>query len=357
MKHSRTHAATPSRKQDHVLLTVHKDVAFKSKRTGLEQWELVHNALPELNFDEISTETTFLSKKMSFPFIISSMTGGYTDARRINKNLAEVCEEHRIAMGVGSERQALENSAFHSSYSIVREAAPSIPIIGNIGAAEVARMNDISPVQKLIELIRADAFAVHLNPLQEFLQPEGNTNFRGVLAGIERLVRGLSIPVIVKEIGAGISKNVAERLLNIGVSIIDIAGAGGTSWAGVEILRREDKSSTERLSEQFWDWGIPTADALLEAASLKSARGGFPSLVLIASGGITNGIETAKALALGADAVASARPMMRQLFAGGKKMLSNHLHQWQKELQGVMFLTGARTIEELHHVQIIRRNI
>ncbi len=354
MKHSRTHAATPSRKQDHVLLTVHKDVAFKSKRTGLERWEFVHNALPELNFDEISTETIFLSKKLSFPFIISSMTGGYADARRINKNLAEVCEEHRIAMGVGSERQALENSTFHSSYSIVREVAPSIPIIGNIGAAEVARMNDISPAQKLVELIRADAFAVHLNPLQEFLQPEGNTNFRGVLAGIERLVRGFPIPVIVKEIGAGISKKVAERLLNIGVSIIDIAGAGGTSWAGVEILRREDKNSAEQLSEQFWDWGIPTADALLEVASLKRT---FPSLVLIASGGIMNGIEAAKALALGADAVASARPMMRQLFAGGKKMLSNHLHQWRKELQGVMFLTGARTIEELHHVQIIRRNI
>lgn len=353
MKHAHTHAATPSRKKDHVLLTVQKDVAFKSKRTGLEQWEFVHNALPELNFSEISTETTFLSKKLSFPFIISSMTGGYADARRINKNLAEVCEEHRIAMGVGSERQALENSAFHSSYSIVREVAPSILIIGNIGAAEVARMNDISPAQKLIELIRADAFAVHLNPLQEFLQPEGNTNFRGVLAGIEKLVRGLSIPVIVKEIGAGISKNVAERLLNIGVSIIDIAGAGGTSWAGVEILRRKNKNSTEQLSEQFWDWGIPTADALLEVASLKRSS---PSLVLIASGGITNGIEAAKALALGADVTASARPMMRQLFAGGKKMLSNHLHQWRKELQGVMFLTGAKTVEELHHVQMTRRH-
>jgi isopentenyl-diphosphate delta-isomerase len=370
MKHSRTHAETPSRKQDHVLLTVHEDVAFRTKRTGFEQWEFVHNALPELNFDEISTETTFLSKKLSFPFIISSMTGGYADARRINKNLAEVCEEHRVAMGVGSERQALENPAFHSSYSIVREAAPSIPIIGNIGAAEVARMNDIAPAQRLVELIRADAFAVHLNPLQEFLQPEGNTNFRGVLTGIERLVRGLSIPVIVKEIGAGISKSVAQRLLNIGVSIIDIAGAGGTSWAGVEILRRKkikhaasgaksgstvsDKNLTQRLSEQFWDWGIPTAEALVNTASLKTS---FPSLVLIASGGITNGVETAKAIALGADITASARPMMQQLFTGGKKLLSQHLDQWRREVQGVMFLTGARTIEELHSVQIIHRHI
>ena len=241
MKQSRAKSKTSSRKKDHVLLTVNRDVAFRGKTTGFEHWEFIHNALPEINLSDISTETVFLSKRISFPFMISCMTGGYADAKRINKNLAEVCEEHGVAMGVGSQRQALEDTTYHSSFSIAREAAPTIPIVGNIGAAEVAKLTDASAVQRLADLVRADAFAVHLNPLQEFLQPEGSPAFRNVLRGIETLVRGLSIPVIVKEIGAGISKDVAQRLIGVGVSIIDVAGAGGTSWAGVEILRRKEK--------------------------------------------------------------------------------------------------------------------
>ena len=216
MKQSQVKSKTSSRKKDHVLLTVNRDVTFRGKSTGFEKWEFVHNALPEINFSDISTETIFLSKRISFPFMISCMTGGYADAKRINKNLAEVCEEHGVAMGVGSQRQALEDTTYHSSFSVAREAAPTIPIIGNIGAAEIAKLTDASPVQRLVDLVRADAFAVHLNPLQEFLQPEGNANFRGVLRGIEMLVRGLSIPVIVKEIGAGISKDVAQRLIGVG---------------------------------------------------------------------------------------------------------------------------------------------
>ena len=181
MKQSQVKSKTSSRKKDHVLLTVNRDVAFRAKSTGFENWDFVHNALPEINFSDVSTETVFLSKRLSFPFMISCMTGGYADAKRINKNLAEVCEEHRVAMGVGSQRQALEDTTYHSSFSVAREAAPTIPIIGNIGAAEVAKLTDASPVQRLADLVRADAFAVHLNPLQEFLQPEGNANFRGVL--------------------------------------------------------------------------------------------------------------------------------------------------------------------------------
>jgi isopentenyl-diphosphate delta-isomerase len=211
-------------------------------------------------------------------------------------------------MGVGSQRQAIENAEYHASFSVVRHAAPGIPIIGNIGAAEVARMRDASVVQRLVDLIGADAFAVHLNPLQELLQPEGSTNFRGVLAGIEMLVDQLRIPVIVKEIGAGISAGTARRLLEAGVRIIDVAGAGGTSWAGVEILR----SGTAASSDPFWDWGIPTADAITDIAKLKDASG---TMSIIASGGITNGVECAKAIALGADMTAAARPLLQRLMA------------------------------------------
>ncbi len=327
MKQSQVKSKTSSRKKDHVLLTVNRDVAFRGKSTGFEHWEFVHNALPEINFSDISTETMFLSKRLSFPFMISCMTGGYADAKRINKNLAEVCEEHGVAMGVGSQRQALEDTTYHSSFSVAREAAPTIPIVGNIGAAEVAKLADASPVQRLADLIRADAFAVHLNPLQEFLQPEGNANFRGVLRGIETLVRGLSIPVIVKEIGAGISKDVAQRLISAGVGIIDVAGAGGTSWAGVEILRRKER----HVNDLFWDWGIPTSEALRQVASLKTSS---PGLSLIASGGMTNGLEAAKAFALGADMIAAARPMLQVLMASGKKGLSGCLDRWMNEFKG-----------------------
>lgn len=187
---------TSSRKQQHVEITLSKDVSFRSKTSGFERWEFLHNALPELNFSELDTSVTFLSKRLSLPFIISSMTGGYEDAARINRGLAEVCAEKQLAMGVGSQRQAIENSTFHRTFSIVREVAHDIPIFGNVGAAEVARMKDASSVLRLIDLVRADGFAVHLNSVQEFLQPEGNTNFRGVLKGIEMLVKHLPIPVI-----------------------------------------------------------------------------------------------------------------------------------------------------------------
>jgi isopentenyl-diphosphate delta-isomerase len=348
---------TTSRKRDHVLLTVNKDVSFIEKTAGFERWEFVHNALPEINLSDVDTATTFLNKKISFPLMISCMTGGYKEAERINRELAEVCEEIGLPMGVGSQRQAMEESTFHASFSVVRKAAPSIPIVGNIGAPEIAMMNDVSPIVKLAEMIRADAFAVHLNPLQEFLQPEGNTNFRGVLRGIEALVRKMPVPIIVKEIGAGIAADVALRLINAGVTIIDVAGAGGTSWAGVEILRQDKsqqpKKSTNGSSRQnpFWDWGIPTAAAVKEVASLREQ---FPSLRIIASGGITGAMESAKAIALGANLTASARPLLRLLMQGGKKELLAAIGQWQHDFRGIMFLLGTPTIDALNRTNRIR---
>ncbi|MEW5799348.1 MAG: type 2 isopentenyl-diphosphate Delta-isomerase [Bacteroidota bacterium] len=343
---------TSSRKRDHVLLTVNKDVTFRQKTNGFDRWEFVHNALPEINLSDVDTQTTFLGKNLSLPLMISCMTGGYKEAEKINRELAEVCEEFHLAMGVGSQRQAMEDKTYHSTFSIARKSAPSIPLVGNIGAPEVAVLNDVSPILRLAEMIQADAFAVHLNPLQEFLQPEGNTNFKGVLNGIEKLVKQLPIPVIVKEIGAGISGEVALRLINAGVTYIDVAGAGGTSWAGVEILRRNETKEQKEQWNPFWDWGIPTADALQEVAGLKQQ---FPALTVIGSGGISRAVDGAKAIALGVDLVASARPMLKALMHGGTNELKSMIAHWQKEFSGIMFLLGAKSVNELKSTKRIRK--
>jgi isopentenyl-diphosphate delta-isomerase len=274
------------------------------------------------------------------------MTGGYREAMRINRLLAEACAEAGIGMGVGSQRQALEDATFHRTFSIVRDVARDVPIIGNIGAAEVATLHTAAPVARLAELIRADAFAVHLNPLQELLQPEGSPAFRGVLRGIALLTRELPIPVIVKEIGAGISQDVARRLLDAGVRIIDVAGAGGTSWAGVEILRTDAR----RRKETFWDWGIPTADAVKGVAAFRT---GHPDLTVIASGGIASGMDVAKSLALGADLAASARPVLQTLARSGVKGVCALFADWTRELRGAMFLTGSLTPGELRNAHLV----
>lgn len=343
---------TSSRKRDHVRLTVREDVAFRSKTNGFDRWEFVHNALPEIDLDEVDTGTEFLGRPLAMPLMVSCMTGGYREAERINRRLAEACEEHRIAMGVGSQRQALEDASFHATYTAARAGAPTVPLVGNIGAPELARMKDLSPVLRLAEMIRADGFAVHLNPLQEFLQPEGKTHFRGVLAAVERLVKELPVPVIVKEIGAGIAPDVALRLIDAGVSIIDVAGAGGTSWAGVEILRGGG-SNAETAQNPFWDWGIPTADAVIGAAKLRDR---LPRLTIIGSGGIAGPMDGAKAVALGADLFASARPLLTVLMERGPKALSQELSSWKRGLRGIMFLLGTPTVAALRGTRrIIQR--
>lgn len=349
---------TSSRKQQHVEITLSKNVSFRGKTSGFERYDFVHNALPELDFSEINPSTTFLAKPVSIPILISSMTGGYKDAVRINRGLAEVCAQKNIPLGVGSQRQALEDSTYHRSYTVVREAAPHIPVFGNIGASEVARLKDASPVKRLVDLIQADGFAVHLNPLQEFLQPEGDPRFRGVLEGIAMLVKNLGVPVMVKEIGAGISNSVARRLIDVGVRIIDVAGSGGTSWAGVEIVRRngQTKARKSRRSRRdhaaaFWDWGIPTADALRQVGELKTKT---PDLSVIASGGLVNGLDVAKAVALGANMTGAARHMLKALENGGTQGLLDELTVWEMQLRGAMFLTGSRTVKDLQHQKLVR---
>ncbi len=342
--------ATSSRKKEHLEITLTREVGFRGKSTGFEEWEFLHNALPELDLSDIDTSVRFLGRPLAFPLMVSCMTGGYADALAINRKLAAVCAASGIALGVGSQRQALEDARYHRSFSVVREVAPDIPVVGNIGAAEVGRMKNADGAKRLVELIRADGFAVHLNPVQEFLQPEGNTDFRGILEGIAMLVKELPVPLIVKEIGAGISAQVARRLLDAGVRYIDVAGAGGTSWAGVETLRRKDRA----FAEQFWDWGIPTAEALRAVAALKNSARPF---TLIASGGVGTGLHAAKCIALGADIAASARPMLHALHRGGERGLRVLLEEWQRTLRGVMFLTGSASIAALQQAPLIRRNV
>lgn len=323
------------RKLDHIRICLNEDVLFKNKTTGFEQYDFIHCALPEMDLKDVDTEISFLGKTLSFPFMINAMTGGFKDAFQINECFAQACKIEKIGLEVGSQRQIFENDKYINTYKIVRKTAPDAVIIGNIGAAQTAECYDFDNIKKLIDVIEADSMAVHLNPLQEVLQPEGDVNFSGVLNGIEKLVNSLSVPVIVKETGCGISSQIVEQLVNVGVEYIDVAGAGGTSWAKVESFRNK-----QDFTDAFEDWGIPTAECLEMAGSVKGA-------LIIASGGVKGGITIAKALALGAECCASALPLLKIQDSSGLKGLVDLIVKWRKELKIAMFLTGSRSVRDL----------
>ena len=335
---------TTSRKQSHVELVVSKQVSHLSISSGFDTLRFVHNAVPEIALGDVDTSTEFLGKHLEVPILISSMTGGYDDAERINGALAALSTKYGTAMGIGSERQALENKRYHASFKIVRKENPKGLIFSNIGAVEVARLmreKKTGQIKKLIDLIEADGLIIHLNPLQELMQPEGMPDFRGVLSGIEHCVKSLGVPVIAKEVGAGISKEAAKKLLEAGVRIIDVAGAGGTSWAGVEILRQKKKVRA-RL-EPFWDWGITTVDALMQVRELRETM----TFGIIASGGIRSGIDIAKSLALGADLCGIAKPLISSFMSGGEKALHRTMDDLVIQLRYTMFLTGSQNLDGL----------
>lgn len=345
---SSTPQKTSSRKQEHVELCVQERVSFRKKTSGFESIALRHNALPEIDLSDVSTETSFLGKKIAQPLMISCMTGGYADAERINRELAEVCAECQIPMGVGSQRQALEKTDFHESFRVVRKAAPSLPITANIGGAEVAKPRVREQLRAIVDMIEADALTIHLNPLQELLQPEGSPRFRGVLAGIEEISTTIGVPIIAKEVGAGLDADVMQRLFNAGVHILDVAGAGGTSWAGVEILRSTGNAPEDPYKEAFWDWGLTTVECLQAASALRSTDESFRQRAfIIASGGITSGLDVAKSLALGANMAAAARPFLQMLMEHGQKALAAMIHGWHFQLRGAMFLTGSTNVEAM----------
>jgi isopentenyl-diphosphate delta-isomerase len=353
MKMSSVESATQTieRKQRHVELCLDGDVDF-NKRSGFEHYDFRHNATPELNLDEIDLRATFLSKKINYPFMVSSMTGGYNGATQINAVLAEACQSLNIPLGIGSMRQALESAAHRDSFLVVRRLAPSIPVFANIGAAEVALGLTNAQTKLLLDLVRADGLIVHLNAAQELFQPEGNTNFKGFLAKLKKLTRTLPVPVIAKEVGNGISGQVAKRLMDAGVRAIDVAGAGGTNWQKVEELRfaeqfNRDLRFTEGGLRELLNWGIPTAICLEELKRLRRLKA-YRSVQVMASGGITNGVEIAKSIALGADLAALAKPFLKAAFEPeGADAVKQFALRLMNDLRATMFLVGAKNINAL----------
>ena len=329
------------RKREGIEIPLNKDVQAKTTSTYLEYVKLIHNALPELDYDEIDISTTFLKRKFSAPLIIDSMTGGAPEAARINGRLGELAEKYGFAMGLGSQRAGLESKQLAETYSIARKNAPSAFLIANIGGAQLAKGLTIENIKKIIDMIQADALVIHLNPLQELIQPEGEPKYKGVLSKISEICGDLDVPVIVKEVGAGISKEVAVKLEVAGVSAINVAGAGGTSWAGVEKIRAEASNNDLKthLGEIFWDWGIPTAVSLVEVK--KTVK-----VPIIASGGLRNGLEIAKCIVLGASMCAMAYPFLARA-AESKEQLFNFADTVIAELKSTMFLVGAMNLSIL----------
>lgn len=337
-------STTRRRKKEHVEIVLNKDVGHRRKSSGFDRYDFIHDALPELSLDDIDPRTSFLNRPLDLPLLITGMTGGYPGAVKINAGLAAVCQEKKIALGLGSQRQMLEDRTQWNSFRVARKKAPDIPLIGNIGATHVIDHEAADRVKQLAELIEADAIAVHLNALQEAVQPEGTADFRGVLRGIERVVATSPVPVIVKETGAGISADVAQRLIDAGVTIIDVSGAGGTSWSAVESFRKNNRKS--RLAARFRDWGIPTADCVVQLAR-------FREIFVIASGGIRDGVDIAKAIALGAALAGMARPLLHAFAAHGKKGLAAEIDAIRDELRLAMFLTGSASLTQLRQAPLV----
>jgi isopentenyl-diphosphate delta-isomerase len=335
---------TQNRKADHLKVCLEDDVQFHQTTTGLEQYRFTHCCLPELDRTDIDLTTTFLGKSLSAPLLISSMTGGTELARLINYRLATIAQQYGIAMGVGSQRVAIENPQVASTFA-VRSVAPDVLLFANLGAVQLNYKYGLEECQRVVDLLEADALILHLNPLQESVQTRGDTNFRGLLAKIATLCQTLPVPVIAKEVGNGISAPMAQKLIEAGVSAIDVAGAGGTSWARVESERATDLRQ-RRLGKTFADWGIPTAECITTVRSVA------PTIPLIASGGLRNGLEVAKTIALGADLAGLALPFL-QAAAESEAALHSLVEMLLAELTTVLFCTGNATLAGLRATGVL----
>ncbi|NHI93625.1 MAG: type 2 isopentenyl-diphosphate Delta-isomerase [Candidatus Lokiarchaeota archaeon] len=330
---------TESRKLDHIKISLDKKIEFNEKTTGFEDIELIHHALPELNLSSIDTKITFLKRKFNAPILIEAMTGGNENSKEINEVLAKLALEFNVPMGIGSQRAGIENKKVVDSYKIARNVSKDIFLIGNIGGAQLVKGYGIEEVNTCIEMIEANAIAIHLNPLQESLQKEGDKNFKGILKRIEELKNKISVPIIIKETGCGFCKEDLRLLKSIGVKNIDISGAGGTSWAAVEHYRNEKYPALERLSSTFWDWGIPTVVSTIWASEM-----GFD---VISSGGIRNGLDIAKAINCGALIAGMAHPFLKHAFYNDLDSLKQQMEQLILELKTAMFLTKSGDIHAL----------
>ena len=339
-------AATQTRKADHLRICLEEDVQFRSNTNGLERYRFSHCCLPELDRNEIDLKTTFLGKQLGAPLLISSMTGGTEQAGIINHRLAEVAQHYKIAMGVGSQRVAVEKPQIASTFA-VRSLAPDILLFANLGAVQLNYDYGLDQCLRVVNLLEADALILHLNPLQECIQARGDTNFRGLLDKIEELCIKIPVPVIAKEVGNGISAAMAQKLIAAGVTAIDVAGAGGTSWAKVESERAET-ALQRRLGMTFGDWGLPTAECIT------SVRAVAPAVPLIASGGLRHGLDVAKAIALGADIAGLALPFL-QAAAESEAALHALVEVLIAEITTVLFCTGNANLEQLKHSEALQQ--
>ena len=330
--------STVQRKAEHIRICLESDVQFQTQGSGFDRYQFSHSCLPELDYQDIDLTTNLFGKQLGAPILISSMTGGTAQAREINYRLAEVAQTYKLAMGVGSQRVAIEQPQVADTFQ-VRKIAPDILLFANLGAVQLNYRYGIDECLRAVELLEADALILHLNPLQECIQPQGDTNFKGLLDRIATVCQQLSVPVIVKEVGNGISASIAQQLITAGVSGIDVAGAGGTSWAKVE-SERAKTALQRRLGETFGDWGIPTTECITTIRQIA------PTLPLIASGGVRNGLDIAKAIALGADVAGLALPFL-QAADISTAAVSELVQILMAEIQTVLFCTGNANLSAL----------
>jgi isopentenyl-diphosphate delta-isomerase len=335
---------TRKRKADHIRICVEQKAQARKATTGFEDIHLIHKALPEIERAKIDLSTTLLGHKFNAPLVVGAMTGGTEEATKINATIAEIVERLGLGMGVGSQRAAIEDKQLAKTFAIARKKAPNAFLIANVGGVQLVHGFGLKEAVKAMDMIEADALAVHLNALQEAVQPEGQTNFAGVLAKITELARTLDKPVIVKETGAGIAAEDAKKLEAAGVKAIDVGGCGGTSFAAVEFYRSE-KEANRFQAEAFLDWGIPTAISLVETT--QTVR-----IPVIASGGLRTGSDVAKALALNACLCSIAQPVLEAAVKGAKAT-EKTLTFLVEELRNTMFLVGAKKTEDLTKVPVV----
>lgn len=333
---------TISRKDDHIRINLEEDVQ-SNLSTGLNKYQFIHNALPDIDFSSVDTEQTMFNRNVKLPILISSMTGGTEKASKINQLLASVASRYGLAMGVGSQRAAIENPQLAGTFQI-RKIAPDILLFANLGAIQLNYGFGKDECIKAVDMIEADALILHLNPLQEAIQPEGNTNFSGLLGKIESICNLQRFPVIIKEVGWGIGQQLAKKLIDVGVSAIDISGAGGTSWSQVERFRLSDAKEIE-VSESFIDWGIPTATALIEARKV------LPGKLIFASGGLKNGKDLSKAIALGANLAGMAGFVLKAAMVSSNYLIDS-IEIFQRILRISMFVTGSSNIHDFQDNKI-----
>jgi len=326
------------RKADHIRIAIEEDVGFGALTTGLERYRFVHQALPEVDLDDVDTSTTLFGRRLAAPILISCMTGGVARGGLINRTLAAAAQHAGVAIGVGSQRAALDDPSLAETFE-VRELAPDVPLLANLGAAQLAEPDALERCRAVVEMIDADALVIHVNPLQEAIQPEGTTRFAGLIARIGDVASAVDVPVVVKEVGWGIAENVARRLAEVGVAGIDVAGAGGTSWSEVERRRIEDPVMV-RVAEEFREWGIPTAESVIQC------RRGYPDGLVIASGGLRTGLDAAKTLGLGADAAGFAAPLLKAAVVS-RRAVDERLRGIIEGLRIAMFCVGAATVADL----------